>query len=534
MHSRTFLSFSKIENKILRFLGSTDNKYYGVVFKLRNDVNIDDKYATNADLENISRYPAEKEVLFFHQTTFCLKNITKDNYNGRKDIIIITFDYLGKYEKVFDDFKKDDDFQNEFIYNFQPQEKTYISEVSNYALFPYLFEPKETYYQNKTKSIYSNSENGTLFKDIISKINKRSDEKKSKSKKTPDSITKNEKSTQKGGNVFDTPGYNTINENNEMPTGEALFDIHIPEEKIIIKEGNLEEQDILNIIEENINLTGNLLYKNLKQEANVIWDYLTPKPKANVIEDITIIEVPEIIEIIPKIERINEVIIDEKFIEHMKIINQKENENIFHLTTFKLGQIKYIWNGKKNKYNKIIGKGVEYNYDHNLIFSGEYNEGFKIKGIDYYIKETKKFEGEYNKGLRWNGFLFDLENNEKYKIKFGKGLVKEFHENRCLLYEGEIQNGQREGKGKLFDQCGRLIYEGEFKKGMKDGKGEEYNENGDLIFVGQFKNGEKIKGNFKEYNDECELVKEGVLLPDGNYEVKKIYKTIKNFKIIYI
>jgi len=96
LHSRTFLSFSKIENKILRFLGSTDNKYYGVVFKLRNDVNIDDKYATNADLENISRYPAEKEVLFFPQTTFCLKNITKDNYNGRKDIIIITLDYLGK------------------------------------------------------------------------------------------------------------------------------------------------------------------------------------------------------------------------------------------------------------------------------------------------------------------------------------------------------------------------------------------------------------------------------------------------------
>jgi len=56
----------------------------------------------------------------------------------------------------------------------------------------------------------------------------------------------------------------------------------------------------------------------------------------------------------------------------------------------------------------------------------------------------------------------------KNKIKLGKGLVKEFHENGCLLYEGEIQNGQREGKGKLFDQCGRLIYEGEFKKGMKD------------------------------------------------------------------
>jgi hypothetical protein len=112
-----------------------------------------------------------------------------------------------------------------------------------------------------------------------------------------------------------------------------------------------------------------LLYKNLKQEANEIWDYLTPKPKANVIEDITIIEVPEIIGIIPKIERISEAIIDEKFIKNMKINTPKENEDIFHLTTFKLGQMKYIWNGKKNKYNKNHGKGVEYDYDHNLIFS---------------------------------------------------------------------------------------------------------------------------------------------------------------------
>ena len=42
LHSSTFLSFTKIENKILRFLGDTNKKFYGVVFKLKNDVNIDD------------------------------------------------------------------------------------------------------------------------------------------------------------------------------------------------------------------------------------------------------------------------------------------------------------------------------------------------------------------------------------------------------------------------------------------------------------------------------------------------------------
>ena len=181
-----------------------------------------------------------------------------------------------------------------------------------------------------------------------------------------------------------------------------------------------------------------------------------------------------------------------------------------------------------------------YNFD-----TGEFIEvnGFKKKGIEYYIKEIKKiekgkediikikkFEGEYNNGLRWNGILFGLNANYKCKIDSGNGFVNEFNENGCLLYEGEIKNGLREGRGKLFDQCGRLIYEGELKEGMKDGKGKEYNENGYLIFVGEFSKGIKLKGELKEYNDECELIKESVLLSEGNYEVKKIHKTIKNYE----
>ncbi len=59
---------------------------------------------------------------------------------------------------------------------------------------------------------------------------------------------------------------------------------------------------------------------------------------------------------------------------------------------------------------------------------------------------------------------------------------------------------------------------------MKDGKGKEYNENGYLIFVGEFSKGIKLKGELKEYNDECELIKESVLLSEGNYEVKKFIK----------
>ena len=94
----------------------------------------------------------------------------------------------------------------------------------------------------------------------------------------------------------------------------------------------------------------------------------------------------------------------------------------------------------------------------------------------------------------------------KYELKEGNGYIKEFYENGCLSFEGEIKNGKKDGKGKIYDEYGHLIFDGNFENGIKKGKGNVYNYNGDLIFEGEFDNNKKIKGKKYEYNEKCELI----------------------------
>ena len=42
------------------------------------------------------------------------------------------------------------------------------------------------------------------------------------------------------------------------------------------------------------------------------------------------------------------------------------------------------------------------------------------------------------------------------------------------LFEGKLLRGERNGKGKEYDDFGGLIFEGEFINGKKNGKGKEY------------------------------------------------------------
>ena len=120
LYSRCFLSFSKDENAIIKFIGKTDEKKYGIVFILKNNFNIENKYTSNADIEFISAYRHEREVLFFPFSSFCLENITKGNFKG-KNCIIINLEYLGKYKNIFEEIKKDENFKNNFINTFNNQ-----------------------------------------------------------------------------------------------------------------------------------------------------------------------------------------------------------------------------------------------------------------------------------------------------------------------------------------------------------------------------------------------------------------------------
>ena len=155
--------------------------------------------------------------------------------------------------------------------------------------------------------------------------------------------------------------------------------------------------------------------------------------------------------------------------------NNKAKYRYFFIPHFKEQDIELIWRGNYNKLNEKEGKGKEYNLEENLIFEGEYIKGEKKSGIEYYINEIKKYEGEYQYNKKWNGFLYDILGKNSYEIKSGNGKIKEFHENSNLCYEGEINDGIKNGFGKIFDKYGRLIYEGNFFNDMKNGEGKEYN-----------------------------------------------------------
>ena len=199
-------------------------------------------------------------------------------------------------------------------------------------------------------------------------------------------------------------------------------------------------------------------------------------------------------------------------------------------------------NGKKN------GKGKEYQ-NVPIIFEGEYLNGMRNgKGRQFGILGKILFEGEYLKGKKWNGKGYH-DNNIIYELINGKGYIQEYDSNGCLEYEGEYLNGERNGKGKLYDrEYGFLKFEGEFLNGkkwtgkgydkdnnilyeLKEGNGyiKEYDYKGRLIiegeylngqlngkvigpyFTGEYKNGEK-NGKFKEYYEKDKLEFEGEYL----------------------
>ena len=102
-----------------------------------------------------------------------------------------------------------------------------------------------------------------------------------------------------------------------------------------------------------------------------------------------------------------------------------------------------------------------------------------------------EFEGEYLYNKKWNGKGYDENGNIIYELKNGNGKVKEYLYNK-LIFEGEYLNGNKNGKGKEYDECGKLIFEGEYLNGRRwNGKGKEFNSLGDQIFEGEYINGKK-------------------------------------------
>ena len=169
---------------------------------------------------------------------------------------------------------------------------------------------------------------------------------------------------------------------------------------------------------------------------------------------------------------------------------------------------------------KRHGKGKEYNANNELIYEGEYSKGKKHGlGKEYDNFGQLIFEGEYLYGKKWNGIL-KFQHND-YSIKNGKGIIKEYIEDN-LIYEGEYNNGEKNGKCKLHFIDGKLLFEGEYLNGkiwngngyinkhlyeMKNGNLsiQEFNNKGKLIFSLEYLRGEK-NGKWKKLDDTGKLI----------------------------
>ena len=112
--SKTFLSFTKDRKMAQNFLYTppknrntiTDNDALSkVLFILEKEENMDYSLSTHADIERLSFFPEEREVLFFPFSSFEIKDIKEVNFNNEK-IYEISLLYLGKYIRKFKEENK--------------------------------------------------------------------------------------------------------------------------------------------------------------------------------------------------------------------------------------------------------------------------------------------------------------------------------------------------------------------------------------------------------------------------------------------
>ena len=173
---------------------------------------------------------------------------------------------------------------------------------------------------------------------------------------------------------------------------------------------------------------------------------------------------------------------------------------------------------------RIIGR--EYSKDEKLIFEGKYCKGKKLEGKEFFYKNNlidNLFIGEYNNGKKWKGKIYNLDGDILYEINNGESsCFMESDFDNGIIYLGEYKDGEKNGKGKEYNEHFKLIYEGEFKNGLRNWIGKEYDDKGNFIFEGKYEEGKRFEG--KEKNSI--IVFNGVYY-NGNKMKGKLYKRDK-------
>lgn len=148
--------------------------------------------------------------------------------------------------------------------------------------------------------------------------------------------------------------------------------------------------------------------------------------------------------------------VEEKIVNEKKVYETYLNESLFFV-----GDTKELF----------VGDGKLYNADGNIKFSGQFNSNQFVQGTVYgYYNSTKKcFEITYESSLGnrevKTGVLYKLtdDNNIQYfyngEFQSGKifnGFTTVFHNDR-ISYQGEVEDGCRNGQGTYYNEVGRLF-----------------------------------------------------------------------------
>ena len=179
----------------------------------------------------------------------------------------------------------------------------------------------------------------------------------------------------------------------------------------------------------------------------------------------------------------------------------------------------------------------------NIIFKDKNNINENIELINSYINDPNNFFLKIYKISSNNNInLMDINNNNCLILYKNLSNIL-ISNNKFEIYEGEIQNGIKFGKGKLITN--NFIYEGNFKENKMFGFGKFLNYNGN-IYEGYFKenkfngkgmiiftNGDFFYGNFIDNN----MFGKGIYFFSNNYNIiefwknNNIYSSIENIDI---
>ena len=157
---------------------------YKVLFILEKNDNIDYSLATHADIEKISYYPNEREVLFFPFSSFEIKEIKEEIINNEKRYIIKLL-YLGKYIK---------ELENDITYT-QNENIIADSEFKKQIIDSGLIKPNKNINNKQLFQKYKDYKNNLMASNKLCEIHKSEEHKKcySNSFKLENKINENNK-----------------------------------------------------------------------------------------------------------------------------------------------------------------------------------------------------------------------------------------------------------------------------------------------------------------------------------------------------